>query len=103
VFICFVFGDTYELAWMLHHVFSDMFDVNEKPLAWRYINNAKGSNTNEYRGIYLKDVFYLALHRPKPKLTHQGQQGVATRDGFGPHLGYDALLNAIEMGLEIDL
>ena len=82
---------------------SDIFDVDGKPLAWRYISNPKGSITEEYCGLYLKDVIYPAMGRPKPKATHPGQQGVVICDGVGTHLGYNVLQQAIEMGLEIVL
>ena len=77
MFICFGSGDYYEPTCTPHFVSSDIFDVEGKLLTWRYINNnAKGSITEEYYGLYIKDVIYPAMGRPKPKTLILANKGL---------------------------
>ncbi len=57
--------------------------------------------TEEYCGIYLETIVYLALGFPKPRRSHPGQQEVVICDGVGTHLGYYVVMKALELGLEI--
>jgi len=101
VFICYASGDFFDPEWRPHIVFEDVFDSNGAPLAWRYISNVKGSITEEYCSLYLKDIIYPALGCPKPRATHPGQQGVVICDGVGTHIGINVVMKAVELGLEI--
>jgi len=59
--------ESYEPAWTPYITSDDVFDSDNQSLPWRYISNAKVSFTKEFCGIYLKDVVYPAMGRPKPR------------------------------------
>ena len=101
VFTCFASGDSYAPAWAPHIVCDDILDKDGQPLPWRYISNAKGSITEEFCSIYISDVLYSALGYPKPRATPPGEQGVIICDGVGTHLGYQVVMKAVELGMEI--
>jgi hypothetical protein len=99
--MCFASGDSYEPAWAPQYVCEDILDKDDKPLAWRYISNTKGSITEEFCGIYIADILYPALGYPKPRFDHPGEQGVIISDGVGTHLGYSVVKKTISLGMEI--
>ena len=101
VFVCFASGETFDPSWTPHYVSDEICDKNGEPLEWRYINNLKGSMTEEFCGIYIEDILYPALGYPKNKDTHPGQQGVIICDGVGTHLGYSVVKKAVDLGMEI--
>jgi hypothetical protein len=81
-------------------VSSEIFDIDEKPLAWRNISNVKGNITEEYCGVYLETIIYPALGRRKPIFSHPGQQGVVIWDRIGTHLGSGVVIKTLDLGLE---
>jgi len=103
VFIVFAPGDSFEPAWCLDVVSDNVLDNEGNPLPWRYISNAKGSVTDDFCALYVKEILPPALGYPKPRETHPRQHGVIVCDGVGSHLSYFVVMMAIENGMEIVL
>ena len=101
VFVVFASGDTFDPAWAPHIVSDTIFDNEGEALPWRYISNAKGSVTDEFCALYVKEILHPALGYPKPRALYPGEQGVIVCDGVGSHLSYSVVKMAIDNGMEI--
>ena len=55
--------------------------------------------TEEYCGLYLKEINCPTLGCPKPRATHPEQQGVIICDGLGTYIGLNVVLKTDELGL----